>query len=81
MAWLEITIETPQGKSDATAAALTAHGFSELVIEDQGEFETFLEENRAYWDYIDENLQKELQTRKKLRKDHKSISAGKGGEG
>ena len=61
MAWLEITIETPQGKSDATAAALTAHGFSELVIEDQGEFETFLEENRAYWDYIDENLQKELQ--------------------
>ena len=27
------------------------------------------------------NLQKELQTRKKLRKDQKSISAGKGGEG
>ena len=41
--------------------ALTAKGFSDLVIEDQEEFETFLEENRAYWDYIDEDLQQKLQ--------------------
>ena len=31
------------------------------MIEDQAEFESFLEDNREYWDYIDENLQKELQ--------------------
>ena len=43
------------------AQGLTAHGFSDLVIEDQQEFETFLDENRAYWDYIDENLQQQLQ--------------------
>ena len=61
MAWQEITINTPPEQIEDISASLTAHGFSDLVIEDQGEFETFLEENRAYWDYIDEGLQKKLQ--------------------
>ena len=60
MKYLEITIATTPGSIESVAATLTAHGFSELVLEDQGEFEAFLEENRAYWDYIDENLQKKL---------------------
>ena len=61
MAWLEITLETTPKNIDATVTLLTAHGFSDLVVEDQQEFETFLEENREYWDYIDESLQKQLQ--------------------
>ena len=61
MAWLEITLETTPKNIDATVTLLTAHGFSDLVVEDQQEFETFLEENREYWDYIDEDLQKQLQ--------------------
>ena len=61
MAWLEITINTTQKKMDSMVTLLTARGFSDLVIEDQGEFETFLEENRAYWDYIDEDLAQKLQ--------------------
>ena len=61
MAWLEITIETASSGIEELATALTADGFSELMIEDQAEFETFLEENRAYWDYIDEELQQQLQ--------------------
>ena len=61
MAWLEITIDTDSVRVESTAAALTAQGFAELVIEDQAEFETFLDENRAYWDYIDEDLQEKLQ--------------------
>lgn len=61
MAWLEITIHTVPGDCEKTAGILTAKGFSDLVIEDQTEFETFLEDNRAYWDYIDENLQERLQ--------------------
>ena len=56
MAWLEITLNTESHRVEAVAEALTARGFSDLVIEDQQEFETFLEENRAYWDYIDEKL-------------------------
>ena len=61
MAWLEITINTTQKKMDSMVTLLTARGFSDLVIEDQGEFETFLEENRVYWDYIDEDLEQKLQ--------------------
>ena len=61
MAWLELTVSTAPGGIDRAANALTAHGFEDLVLEDQAEFETFLEENRAYWDYIDEDLQQSLQ--------------------
>ena len=60
MAWLEITIDTAAEKIDSVVTVLTAKGFADLVIEDQEEFETFLEENRAYWDYIDEKLQENL---------------------
>ncbi len=61
MAWLEITINTAAQSIGSVANALTAGGFSDLVIEDQAEFETFLDENRDYWDYIDEDLQEKLQ--------------------
>ena len=60
MAWLEITIDTAAEKINSVVTVLTAKGFADLVIEDQEEFETFLEENRAYWDYIDEELQENL---------------------
>ena len=60
MAWLEITLNTHSSGTREAAAALTAAGFSDLVLEDQAEFETFLDENRAYWDYIDESLQEKL---------------------
>ena len=61
MAWLEITVQTDANSIDDTAAMLTAAGFQELVLEDQNQFEDFLEENRACWDYIDEELQEKLQ--------------------
>ena len=67
MAWLEVTVQTDPGNVDQTAAALTAAGFSELVIEDQQEFSDFLEQNRACWDYIDEKLQQQLKGLSRIR--------------
>ena len=61
MAWLELKIDTASAGIEAAAAALTAGGFTDLVLEDQAEFENFLEDNKAYWDYIDEDLQRKLQ--------------------
>ncbi len=61
MAWLEITVHTSAQTIEDTAAMLTAAGFQELVMEDQAQFEDFLEQNKAYWDYIDEDLQQQLQ--------------------
>ena len=61
MQWLEVSIDTASAGIEAVAQALTCGGFDSLVVEDQSEYETFLEENRAYWDYIDEQLQQQLQ--------------------
>ena len=61
MAWLELSISTVSGGIGRVAELLTAAGYEDLVLEDQAEFESFLEENRAYWDYIDEDLQEKLQ--------------------
>ncbi len=61
MNYLEVTVNTVSQSIETVAAALTAGGFDSLVVEDQAEFEHFLEDNRAYWDYIDESLQQQLQ--------------------
>ena len=61
MNYLEITIATTPESIEDIASALTGHGFSDLVLEDAREFESFLEDNRQYWDYIDEKLQSHLQ--------------------
>jgi ribosomal protein L11 methyltransferase len=61
MAWLEVTIQTTPKNITLVTNSLTAAGFPDLVIEDQSEFENFLEENRDYWDYIDEDFQQRLQ--------------------
>ena len=54
--WLEIAIHTTPDQLDTVIAKLIAAGMESLVIEDQGEFETFLVENQQYWDYVDEAL-------------------------
>ena len=61
MNYLEITIQTTPAEIEDVAAALTAGGFADLIIEDQQEYESFLEENKAYWDYIDEQLQTKME--------------------
>ena len=61
MDYLEVTIQTASAGIELVANALTAGGFDSLVVEDQAEYENFLEDNRAYWDYIDEAFQQELQ--------------------
>ena len=60
MEYLEITVRTASAGIELVATNLTAAGFDSLVVEDQEEFETFLEGNREYWDYIDEDLQERL---------------------
>ena len=61
MDYLEVTIQTASAGIEVVANTLTASGFDSLVVEDQAEYENFLEDNRAYWDYIDEEFQAELQ--------------------
>jgi len=54
--WLEVAVNTVPEKLDEVTAKLAAAGMDSLVIEDEGEFLRFLEENRQYWDYVDQEL-------------------------
>lgn len=56
MEWLEITIDVPAGGIDALTLGLELLGVEGLVIEDEADFLSFLENNRKYWDYVDEEL-------------------------
>ena len=57
MQWIEAAFRAPQGKLDKLCDALTDLGAEGLVIEDEADFRRFLEENRQYWDYVDEELE------------------------
>lgn len=54
--WLEIAVNTTPDRLDEVTAKLTAAGMAGLVIEDEAEFQQFLEQNRQYWDYVDQEL-------------------------
>ena len=54
--WLEVTLPVPAERLDRVCDTLTANGMTGLVVEEEGEFLRFLEQNRQYWDYVDEDL-------------------------
>ncbi|MBR6653167.1 MAG: 50S ribosomal protein L11 methyltransferase [Oscillospiraceae bacterium] len=60
MEWLEVSIEAHKG-TEALSDLLEGMGVSGLVIEDGSDFEKFMDENRQYWDYVDEELSQMMQ--------------------
>lgn len=56
MRWIEAAIPTESGKTDELCFRLTELGVEGLAIEDEADFRDFLENNRQYWDYVDEEL-------------------------
>ena len=54
--WLEVTVETTAAQMDDLCARLTMNGAEGLVLEEEGDFHAFLEQNRQYWDYVDDAL-------------------------
>lgn len=56
MRWIEAAIATESGEIEALCLRLTELGIEGLTIEDEADFRDFLEHNRQYWDYVDEEL-------------------------
>ena len=56
MDWLELHIDTAPAGLEAVTAMLSALGIDGIVVDDEGEFQDFLENNHQYWDYVDEEL-------------------------
>ncbi len=67
MDWLEVRIETNHAGLEEVEAFLSAQGVDDVVIDDETEFQEFLEENRQCWDYVDEALQRKMAGKSQVR--------------
>ncbi len=56
MDWLELKIDTSHAGLDAVTELLEQQGITGVMIDDEADFQRFLENNRQYWDYVDEEL-------------------------
>jgi ribosomal protein L11 methyltransferase len=67
MQWLELTIQTTSAGIDALGARLTALGYDSFIIDDEADFDAFLENNHQYWDYVDEDLSRQMAGKSQIR--------------
>ena len=67
MQWLELTIATSSAGIDLVAERLTVLGHDSFIIDDQADFDDFLENNKQYWDYVDEELAQKMQGLSQIR--------------
>lgn len=56
MEWLELKIDTSHAGLDAVTDMLEQQGVTGVMIDDEADFQSFLENNRQYWDYVDDDL-------------------------
>lgn len=60
MEWLELHIDTVHEGLEAVEAFLSAQGIDSVVIDDEQDFQDFLEDTHAFWDDVDQDLQKAM---------------------
>ena len=66
MDWMELRIETNHEGLEPVSALLSGLGIDGIVIDDETEFEDFLEHNHPYWDYVDEALTRQMAGRSRI---------------
>ncbi|MCX4370822.1 MAG: 50S ribosomal protein L11 methyltransferase [Dysosmobacter sp.] len=66
MRWLEVHIDTNHAGQETVQALLSALDVDGVMIEDEEEFQEFLENNRDYWDYVDEDLSNYMAGRSRI---------------
>lgn len=66
MKWLELHLDmNPAGIEPATEL-LSAYGIDSLMIDEEGDFKDFLENNHQYWDYVDEELMQSMHGKSRI---------------
>ena len=58
MDWIKVSIITTNKGIDPVSSVLNDLGYDGLEIADKDDFKEFLENNRKYWDYVDEELER-----------------------
>lgn len=59
MDWLQVSIFTTSEGIESVSGRLYQLGITGIEIEDEKDFKDFLENNKQYWDYVDDDLIKE----------------------
>lgn len=57
MRYIEVTVNTPEEEIDLRCQQMADMGAGGFVIENEADFQAFLENNRQYWDYVDQELE------------------------
>ena len=58
MRYIEVTVDTPADELDLRCEQMNAMGAGGFVIENEADFQSFLANNRQYWDYVDDGLER-----------------------
>lgn len=67
MYWIKATVYTSSNGIEPVSAILYDYGISGLEIEDENEFNDFLEQNRNSWDYVEETLIQQMKGDTRIR--------------
>ena len=57
MRYIEVTVDTPEALLEQRCEEMAAMGVGGFVIENEADFQRFLENNHQYWDYVDSELE------------------------
>ena len=57
MRYIEVCVNTPADEIERRCEEMTAMGAEGFVIENEADFQDFLEKNHQYWDYVDDELE------------------------
>ena len=66
MNWIKVSVFTTSEGIEPVSGRLYQLGISGLEIEDEQDFKDFLENNKQYWDYVDEELVKKMEGETKV---------------
>ena len=66
MEWLEVHIDTNHAGLEPLEIFLSANGVDGVVIDDEQDFQNFLENNHQYWDYVDEDLEASMKGKSRI---------------
>ena len=66
MRWLTVHIDTSHAGLESVTAMLSALGLDSVMIEDETDFQEFLQDNRGAWDYVDEDLENFMRNRSRV---------------
>lgn len=66
MKWLELHLDTQPAGIEPATELLSEYGIDSLMINEEGDFKDFLENNHQYWDYVDDELMEQMHGKSRI---------------